>query len=331
VSAVRESHDALLLDLDGTVYQGEQAVPGAVAALGQGSQRLLYVTNNASRSPHEVAQHLRDLGFTATADDVVTSSQAAARVLARQLPAGSAVLVVGTQALADEVRAVGLIPVSAAADNPAGVVQGHSPDTGWRELAEAALAIRAGAWWVATNLDPTLPTERGLLPGNGSMVAALASATGAHPVVAGKPAPPLLHDAIERAGSVRPLVVGDRLDTDIAGARAVGAPSMLVLTGVSTALDVLRAPEEQRPDLIGADLAALNGPASRSAVGPVAGWSVTVADGHLVLRCADAGMSAEDGLRAACQVAWDNPGFTGIRAHGAGAAAALQAWSAAGP
>ena len=151
--------------------------------------RKLFVTNNASRSADEVAAHLRELGFTATADDVVTSAQSAARLLADQLPPESPVLIVGTDALADEIAAVGLRPVRRYDDNPVAVVQGLSMTIGWPDLAEAALAIRAGALWVAANVDPTLPTERGLLPGNGSLVAALRAATGAEPQVAGKPAP----------------------------------------------------------------------------------------------------------------------------------------------
>ena len=142
---------------------------------------MLFVTNNASRGADEVAEHLRELGFTAAPDDVVTSAQSAARLLAEQLPAGAKVLVVGTDALAAEVRDVGLTPVRQFADEPVAVVQGHSPETGWPDLAEAALAIRAGALWVAANVDKTLPSERGLLPGNGSMVAALRTATDSEP------------------------------------------------------------------------------------------------------------------------------------------------------
>ncbi len=203
--------------------------------------RTLYVTNNASRSPAEVAQHLLELGFAAEPDDVVTSAQSAAHLLAAQLRPGAAVLIVGTDALAAEVRGVGLEPVRQWSDGPVAVVQGHSPQTGWSDLAEAALAIRNGALWVAANVDLTLPSERGLLPGNGSMVAALRAATNQEPQVAGKPQPTLLNDALARGTFQTPLVVGDRLDTDIAGANAAGLPSLMVLTGVSTAEDMIRA------------------------------------------------------------------------------------------
>lgn len=329
MSAVRAEHDVLLLDLDGTVYAGSVAVPGALAALRGSAQRLLYVTNNASRSPQEVAVHLTELGFPAAAGDVVTSAQAAARLLAERLVQGASVLVVGAQALADEISAVGLVPVRDADPTPAAVVQGHSPDTGWQILAEATVAIRAGALWVATNTDRTLPSDRGLLPGNGSMVAAVCSATDQEPLVAGKPARPLLDDALARAGSMTPLVVGDRLDTDIAGARAVGARSLLVLTGVSTPLDLLRAPEDQRPDLVAADLGGLDQPSAELQVGEVDGWSVRVEDSVLVLRCSDPQADAVEGLRAACGPAWNDPSWAGLRAEGAGAAAALRSWGIA--
>jgi len=323
---LRTAHDALLVDLDGTVYAGPVAIPGAVEALRDDVPPVLYVTNNASRAPSDVAAHLRDLGLPAKDDDVVTSAQSAAGLLADQLPAGSAVLIVGTDALADEVSQRGLRPVREASADPAAVVQGHSPDTNWQILGEAALAIRAGAVWVAANLDPTLPSDRGLLPGNGSMVAALRTATARDPQVAGKPATPLMRDAVERAGARRPLVVGDRLDTDIAGGYAAGIPTLLVLTGVSTPLDLLRARVDQRPDYIGADLSALDRPAQDAAVGPVLGWSVHVDGDDLVVRSTTAEPQACDALRAACAVAWTKPSFARVTAKGEAAAAVLRQW-----
>jgi len=221
VTVLRTQYDVLLLDLDGTLYAGAHAIPGTQAALGQGTQALYYVTNNASRSPSAVSAHLTELGFDSEDDRVVTSSQTAVRLLAERLEPGAAVLVVGTDALADEVTRVGLFPVREFADSPVAVVQGHSTETNWSILAEACLAIRAGALWVAANLDTTLPSERGLVLGNGSMVAALRAATRQEPLVAGKPAAPLMEDALARSGCSRPLVVGDRLDTDIEGAHAV--------------------------------------------------------------------------------------------------------------
>jgi HAD superfamily hydrolase (TIGR01450 family) len=307
-ASLRALYDVLLLDLDGTVYRGAEAVPGAREALSEGAERLFYVTNNASRRPAEVAKHLRELGFAADESSVVTSSQSAARLLAERVPVGAPVLVVGTEALVDEVAAVGLTPVRSADAEPVAVVQGHSPETGWAILAEATLALRSGALWVATNVDSTLPTERGLVLGNGSMVAALRSATGCEPLVAGKPAAPLLEDAVVRSGASRPLVVGDRLDTDIAGANAVGADSLLVLTGVSTVADLLRAPQDQRPTYVADSLAGLDAEAAALRVGPREPGAVSFdgRDVHLASEFAADPMAA---LRAVLDVAWANPGF----------------------
>lgn len=329
MSTLRTEFDALLLDLDGTVYRGAAPVEHAVAALTGSAQRLVYVTNNASRRPPEVAAHLVELGLEVAAADVVTSAQAGARVLAERVDAGSAVLVVGAQALAEEVEHVGLLPVRQAGPEVVAVVQGHSPHTGWEVLAEASLAIRGGALWVATNIDATLALERGIVPGNGAMVAAVRVATGAEPIVAGKPARPLMDDAIARASSRTPLVVGDRLDTDIAGAGAVGAASLFVLTGVHTVSDLLHAPAGDRPTHVAADLRALDRPAAESAVGPVDRWSVHRDGADLVVRCADADADPVAGLRAACAAAWQRPSVGTVRAEGAGAVAALRAWGLA--
>jgi glycerol 3-phosphatase-2 len=271
VKSLAQQYDCLLIDLDGTVFRGRQPTEGAVQALDEAESCKLFVTNNASRSADEVAAHLRDLGFTASAADVVTSAQSAAHLLAGQLSPDSPVLVVGTDALANEIAAVGLRPVRRYEDDPVAVVQGLSMSIGWPDLAEAALAIRAGALWVAANVDPTLPTERGLLPGNGSLVAALRTATGAEPQVAGKPAPSLLNDAVARGDFRAPLVIGDRLDTDIEGANATGLPSLMVLTGVSTARDAVFAEPAQRPTYIGHDLRSLHQDATQLEVGPQPG------------------------------------------------------------
>jgi glycerol-1-phosphatase len=276
VTTLAQEHDCLLLDLDGTVFRGQQPTLGSVETLANVRARTLFVTNNASRGPDEVAEHLIAMGFAAEPADVVTSAQSAARLLAEQLPSGSSVLVVGTDSLAAEVGAVGLRPVRQFSDDPIGVVQGHSPETGWVELAEAALAIRAGAVWVAANVDRTLPSERGLLPGNGAMVAALCAATDRRPQVAGKPEPTLLNDALARGTFDTPLVVGDRLDTDIAGANAAGLPSLLVLTGVSTAAEMVHAAAEQRPNYLAADLRSLYEPASTLRIAPHPAWRVDV-------------------------------------------------------
>lgn len=301
-------YDGVLLDLDGTVYRGTQVVPGApeaIAGLRAAGGRVAFVTNNASRSPGDVAEHLVGLGVEADPGEVVTSAQAAAKVLAELVPAGGAVLILGTDALADEVCAAGLRPVRTADEQPVAVVQGHSPDTGWAQLAEACLAVRAGALWVACNIDPTLPTERGQLPGNGSMVAALRTATGQQPVVAGKPARPLVATATERLGAPRSLVVGDRLDTDVAAGVATGLDALLVLTGVSTAADLLAAAPAERPQFVGADLAALHRPAGESRVGARPGWTGEHTAGGIVLRGDGEPL---DALRTLCAAWWAGAG-----------------------
>ena len=258
-----EYHDVLLLDLDGVVYVGPQAVPGAPEALElarRSGARLAYVTNNAARTPDVVARHLTDLGVPAEPTDVVTSAQAAAAILAAELPEGARVLAIGGEGLRQALSARGLTPVASAEDGPVAVVQGFAPETSWGMLLEACVAVNAGLPWVATNLDLTIPTPRGTAPGNGALVQVVRTATGATPRVAGKPFRPLMDESCERTGAVRPLVVGDRLDTDIAGAHAADLPSLLVLTGVSGATDLLQATPELRPTYLAADTSGLHQP-----------------------------------------------------------------------
>ena len=255
-----EAYDVALLDLDGVIYLGGKAVPGAADALAQASQagmRAAFVTNNASRSPSRIAAQLNSLGVPAAAADVVTSAQAAARLLAERLPAGAPVLVAGGTGLRIALHERNLRPVSSAAEHPQAVVQGFSPDLSYGLLAEAALAIRAGAWYVASNADATLPTPRGPAPGNGSIIALLVSATGVQPVVAGKPETPLHAESVRRTGAKHPLVVGDRLDTDIEGANRAGVDSLLVLTGVTTRAEADAAEGSHKPTYVAEDLRAL--------------------------------------------------------------------------
>ena len=255
------AYDAALLDLDGVVYRGPDPVPGAAAAVAAAraaGMRMAFVTNNASRTPAAVAAHLGAVGVEARADEVVTAAQAAATLLGTLVPAGSRVLVTGGEGLRAAVTEAGFEPVPTADDGPAAVVQGYAPGLAYADLAEAALAVRAGAVWVASNLDATIPTARGLLPGNGALVALVAHATGRRPdAAAGKPERALHDEAVRRTGAVRPLVVGDRLDTDVEGANRAGCDSLLVLTGVTTEADLLAAPPERRPTYLGLDLGAL--------------------------------------------------------------------------
>lgn len=245
--------DGLLLDLDGCVYTGRAAVPGAADALtGLAEQGVpvVFLTNNASRSADEVADHIRSFGVDARPEQVLTSAMVATRELERTLPAGAPVLVVGSPALRDLVTAAGLTVVDTAADGPAAIVQGHSPDTGWRQLAEVCTAIRSGAQWWATNLDRTFPMEDGLMPGNGSFVRVVADTTGAAPQVAGKPARTMMDAGTRALGASRPLMVGDRLETDIAGARAAGMTAALVLTGIHREPDALAVSPDLRPHFV---------------------------------------------------------------------------------
>ncbi|MDP9239429.1 MAG: HAD-IIA family hydrolase [Actinomycetota bacterium] len=323
-------YDVALLDLDGVVYVGADPVPGAAAALTAvraRGMRLAYVTNNASRHPAEVAALLSGMGVPAAADEVVTSAQAAGHLLRDRLPPGSSVLIVGSAALADEVRAGGLVPVRTATPMPTAVVQGYSPDIGWRDLAEAAIAVRGGALWVATNTDSTLPSARGPLPGNGALVAAVRTATGAVPEVVGKPQPGLHRESVERTGARRPLVVGDRLDTDIEGAVAAGADSMIVLTGVTTADELIAAAGGQRPTYMAADVTGLlqqHPPVVwEQTRATCRGFAAALEGGALVL--SGAGADPVDALRALCAVSWGaEPAVRAIRPSGEPAAVALR-------
>lgn len=305
------------------VVHAADAVAAAVAA----GMRPAYVTNNASRRPAVVAAHLSELGIPAEPADVVTSAQAAARWLARHLAPGDAVLVVGTDGLAEEVEAVGLRPVRSADAQPAAVVQGLSQDTGWADLAEATVALRAGAVWVAGNTDSTYPSPRGPLPGNGAMVAALAAASGQQPVVVGKPEPELHRESLERVHATRPLVVGDRLDTDVLGAVRGGTDSLLVLTGVVDVPALLAAPRGSRPTYVATDLRGLllEQPAvTVDGHRAMCGEAVAARDGERVLvavggaaaqpvaeavdAARDDPAASRDVLRAACALAWAHAG-----------------------
>ncbi|MDO5645100.1 MAG: HAD-IIA family hydrolase [Dermabacter sp.] len=257
--------DALLLDMDGTLIHGSRAIDHAVEAVEVARARglaLSFATNNASRTPQMVVDHLGSLGFEAKPDEVVNSPMVATALLATLIEPGSHVLVVGGEGILAELSAQGFIPVREDTPEVAAVLHGFAPTVGWRDLAEAAYAIGHGAIYVATNVDSTLPTERGFAPGNGSLVAALTHATGVTPRSAGKPEPDMFLVAAERAGATRPLAVGDRLDTDLEGGNRAGIPTFHTLTGVSSWRDAVAAPPIQRPTFIRPDLSHLQGPAT---------------------------------------------------------------------
>ncbi|MDR7086801.1 HAD superfamily hydrolase (TIGR01450 family) [Aeromicrobium panaciterrae] len=303
------AYDLAMLDLDGVVYVGPDAVPGAVESLGaaraSGTQ-LAYITNNASRTAAEVASHLRELGLSDAEDgDVVTSAQAVAHLVADALPAGSPVLLVGGEGLRQPLEERGLRCVATLDDGPLAVVQGFHPDVSWVQLAEASYAIEAGIPWFASNTDLTIPTARGVAPGNGSLVQAISNATGTKPTVAGKPEAALFRETLERFGGERPLMVGDRLDTDIDGAIGADIDTLFVLTGVNGLQDVIDAGVGHRPTYISYDLGGLNeAHAPIQIEGSTArcdGASAQVSDGVLTIEAADRSTS---GFRAAVGLAW---------------------------
>lgn len=254
-------YDGLVCDLDGVVYAGAGAIDHATASLNALAIPVVYATNNASRSPHDVGEHLRSLGLHARDEAILTSSLAAAMVLARDLAPGSQVTALGGPGVAHALRAVGLCPLAPGDDGrPSAVLQGYGPRVTAADLGEAAHAIRAGARWMATNDDPTLPTERGPAPGNGSLVAAVRLAVDVDPEVIGKPHPPMYEMAADVLGTdpARVLAVGDRLGTDIRGAVATGMAGVLVLTGVHGPADAAAAGTDRRPDYVVEDLRALH-------------------------------------------------------------------------
>ena len=292
--ALCDAYDVAMLDLDGVVYVGRDAVPGATEHLGRARAaglQLAYVTNNASRPPTAVAEHLRELGIEVDDTDVVSSAQAAARVLADRLPKGAAVFVIGGEGLHVALREQGLRPVQRRSEEPVAVVSGFSADLRWSTVIAGAILVREGLPWVASNTDLTVPTPDGPGPGNGALVEVVARFAERGPVVAGKPEPPLFEETLRRVGGERPLVVGDRVDTDIEGARNVGYDSLLVMTGVTDLAQLVAVPERLRPSYVAADLGALARAQSAPDVDGDAvcsgGWRATVRDGALVVDAVD--------------------------------------------
>ncbi|MFI5955884.1 HAD-IIA family hydrolase [Cryptosporangium sp. NPDC051539] len=332
-------YDAALFDLDGVLYTQEEPIdhaPAGVSAARDAGMRIGFVTNNASRRAPVVVALLAKVGVDGTEDEVVTAAQASAALLAEELAPGTPVLIVGAEGLAGEIADVGLRPVRSADENPAAVVQGYSREVGWEQLAEAAVAMRRGARWVATNRDATIPSARGPVPGNGSLVAALVTAMRREPdVVVGKPHPRLHQESVRRTGATRPLVIGDRLDTDMAGAVNGGSDSLLVLTGVTEPADLLRAGAGERPTYVAADLRGLSAVHPAVAVSAegasCGGWTARADGSGLVLT--DTGNDHVDALRALSVAAWtltgadesDWSGPTSIKPEGPSAEAALRA------
>lgn len=306
-----EIHDAMLLDLDGVVYVGPNAVPAAPGAVGKAraaGAEVAFVTNNAGRTPGRIADHLTDLGVEAAPQDVVTSAEAAARLIAERYPEGSEVLVIGDTGLRQAVHRSGMRPVTVDSGSVVAVVQGYSRSMARDLLDQGVLAVARGAFFVASNADATAPSEWGNTPANGAFVQVIRHATGVDPVVAGKPMRPLHQEGMLRTGARNPLIVGDRLDTDIEGAVTHGAAGMLVLSGVATPAEVLAAPEHRRPHYLAWDVSGMNeahpGVEQEGATVRCRGWAVTV-DGSGV----ELSGSGErlDGLRALCAAVWERP------------------------
>jgi glycerol 3-phosphatase-2 len=287
------------------LYLGPDPIPAAaeaVAAARVAGMAIGFVTNNTSRRAAAVAGQLTDLGIPATADEVITSGQAITHLLRARLAPGSPVLVVGTEDLCDEIAEGGFVP-QRTADGALAVAQGLDPSTSWYDLAEASVAIRAGALWVSGNRDSTYPSSRGPLPGNGALVQALVTATGLEPIVVGKPEPELFLTSLERVAAKRPLFVGDRLDTDVMGAARVGMDSLLVLTGVTDIDQLLAAPSGMRPTYVSSDLSGLVAAHEAPVVdGATATCGTEKAwyDGEVLHRSSD----RDEALRAACALAW---------------------------
>lgn len=306
--------DVVLADLDGVVYAGAGALPHAVESLNRSrtGRRLGFITNNASRTDASVARHLSELGLPTAPSEVVTSPQAAMRLLAERIAPGSTVLVVGGEGLVNELEKSGFVVTRSAEDSPAAVVQGFAPDVGWTQLAEAAYALavpedEGGIPWIATNTDWTIPQARGIAPGNGTLVSAVHTAVGRLATVAGKPEVPIFHEAVARFSAQRPLFLGDRLDTDILGANRAGIPSALVLTGIDRPKHVLAASAGSQPTFILSDLRQLHEPYPEASVRD---GVVTVRGAKVRINGPDVQILAEgheqiDLLRAGAKAIWD--------------------------
>lgn len=307
-------YDLAMLDLDGVVYVGPDVVPGtaeAITAWRSRSRAVAFVTNNASRTPDRVSDHLCELGVAASVDDVVTSAQAVASLIRQRHGAGAAVAAVGGEGLyaalaAEELTVVGVDEEAVA------VVTGYGPQVVWSDIMQAAVRIRDGLPWFASNTDMTIPTAFGTAPGHGVLVETITRFSGVTPEVAGKPEPPLLEQTMRRRGSDAALMVGDRLDTDIAGGARVGVDTLLVLTGVTGLAELVAAAAEERPTYLSADLGGLlvaHPPVvTEGARSTCGGWSATVVDG--ALRVEGHG-ERDDWWRAAAAASWVHLDRTG--------------------
>lgn len=230
-----ERYVGVLLDLDGVCYRGSDPIPGAADAvthLRAAGLGVRFVTNNATRTPEAAAGHLGSVGIDASVDEIVTSPQAAAALL----EPGTRCLVIGMAGLRAALTQRGCV----LSDDPTtvdAVVVGMDTDLTWAKLCAATIGLDRGARFIGTNGDVSFPSSEGLWPGNGAVLAALSAATGREPEVVGKPHAPLLQRAAASLPDGRVVMVGDRIDTDIVGAQALGWDTVLVLSGISTAAE----------------------------------------------------------------------------------------------
>jgi HAD superfamily hydrolase (TIGR01457 family) len=250
-----------VFDMDGVLYRGSSPLPGAAelfAALELRSIQYRLATNNSTSTPAQYVAKLARMGLEVPEEWIVTSGVATRDYLISKFPAGSPVLVIGEPALSEQLFIDHqFVKSNGSTWPPAAVVAGLDRQFNYAKLSEASTAIRSGAAFVATNADVTLPTEHGLEPGGGSIVAAIAAASGITPTIVGKPETLLFQMAcVDMALQPEQVVsVGDRLDTDIVAGSRAGTLTVLVLTGVSTRAEIARA--AMQPDLVFSDLPAL--------------------------------------------------------------------------
>ena len=317
--ALYTNFDAALLDLDGTASSGKRPIDHAATAAEEAREAGLKIgfgTNNASRTPLTVAEQLKELGFKAEPKDIMTSAMDVIAVMSEHLDEGASVYVVGGEGLRQALREAGYVLVDSADEEPAAVVQGFDASVTWAQLTEAAFALQRGAQYFATNLDATLPQERGFALGNGALVRAVSYATRKRPVAAGKPEPGIYQRAAELLDSENPIAVGDRLETDILGAVAAGIPALHVLTGVHDARAVICAPRGQRPSYLAMDMRGLLEEHPSPKHHADGSWTCGVSqvarlrrDGHLTLddfELREGAVITIDSYRALAAAAWDS-------------------------
>jgi len=253
---IADRYDCFLLDLDGVLFRDDEPVPRAaetMETLRSAGKRLAFVTNNSARTPSEVADMLIGFGIRAAPDEVETSALATADLLAER--GVRSAFIVGEQGIREALGGVGIEVVEEDAGYVDAVVVGLDRSATYGKLRAACLLVERGATLIATNGDPSYPAPDGRWPGAGALLAIVTTTTGATPEVVGKPNPPLFLAARDRAGGGNPLVVGDRLETDIAGASALGWDSFLVLSGIAGRGDLDRS--SVQPTYVANDISAL--------------------------------------------------------------------------